>query len=272
MNERGSAPRASDLARRRIGILGGTLDPIHCGHLAAAVATRDAFDLATVFVLPSHVPPHRSVQPVASPFHRFAMASLAVSGVDRLQASDEELRSAGPSYTADTLERLHARGLAASQIFFITGADAFAEIATWMRYPGVLDLANFVVVSRPGHDLSAMKARLPELAERMRGAHEPRPSPIDHRPSAIDHRPSPIDHRPSAIDHRPSPIGHRPSTIGHRPSIYLLETPTPDVSSTQVRQRLGRGEPITGLVPPLVEAHIHKHALYGAPELHGQND
>lgn len=265
MSERGSAPRASDLAPRRIGLLGGTLDPIHCGHLAAATATRDAFDLATVFVLPSHVPPHRSVQPVASPFHRFAMASLAVSGVDRLQASDEELRSAGPSYTADTLERLHARGLAASQIFFITGADAFAEIATWMRYPAVLDLANFVVVSRPGHDLSAMKARLPELAERMRGAHEPRPSTLDHRPSTIGHR-------PSAIGHRPSTIGHRSSTIGHRPSIYLLETPTPDVSSTQVRERLGRGEPITGLVPPLVEAHIHKHALYGAPELHGQND
>ena len=250
MSERGSsaprtsrlAPRASDLAPRRIGLLGGTLDPIHCGHLAAAVATRDAFDLASVFVLPSHVPPHRSVQPVASPFHRFAMASLAVSGVDRLQASDEELRSAGPSYTADTLERLHARGLAASQIFFITGADAFAEIATWMRYPAVLDLANFVVVSRPGHDLAAMEARLGELASRMRAA--------------------------SDIDPRISDIGHRLSDT----RIYLLETPTPDVSSTQVRERLGRGEPITGLVPPLVEAHIHKHALYGASELHGQND
>ena len=244
MSERGSsASRGSRLAPR-IGILGGTLDPLQCGHLAAATAARDSFNLTTVFVLPSHVPPHRPVQPVASPFHRFAMASLAVSGVDRLQASDDELRLDGPSYTADTLERMQARGLDASQIFFITGADAFADIATWKRYPAVLDLANFVVVSRPGHDLAAMKARLPELADRMRAAHEPRPSAIDPRPSVI----------------------------GHRPSIYLLETATPDVSSTRVRERLGRGEPITGLVPPLVEAHIHKHALYGAPELHGQND
>jgi nicotinate-nucleotide adenylyltransferase len=225
-----------------IGILGGTLDPVHCGHLAAAVAARDAFHLSTVFVLPSHVPPHRPAQPIASPFHRFAMASLAVSGVDRLQASDDELRLEGPSYTADTLERLQKRGLAASQIFFITGADAFAEIATWKRYPAVLDLANFVVVSRPGHALESMKARLPELASRMRAA--------------------------SDIDPRPSDIGYRIST----PSIYLLETATPDVSSTRVRERLRRGEPITGLVPPLVEAHIHQHALYGAPELHGKND
>jgi len=73
----------------RIGILGGTLDPIHCGHMAAAVAARDAFDLAEVLVLPSRIPPHRPVQPVASAFHRFAMSALAVSGVPRLVASDE---------------------------------------------------------------------------------------------------------------------------------------------------------------------------------------
>ncbi len=225
----------------RVGILGGTLDPIHCGHLAAATGARDAFDLSTVFVLPSHVPPHRLVQPVASPFQRFAMAALAVSGIDRLQVSDDELRLEGPSYTADTLDRMHARGLAALQIFFITGADAFAEIATWKRYPAVLDLANFVVVSRPGHDLAAMKARLPELADRIRG------------------------------DYRTSDLGPRPSALGPRTQIYLLETSTPDVSSTRVRERLHRGEPVTGLVPPLVEAHIHTHALYRAPELHGEN-
>lgn len=234
-------PRASDLGR--IGILGGTLDPIHCGHLAAATAARDVFNLSTVFVLPSHVPPHRPLQPVASPFHRFAMAALAVSGVDRLHVSDDELRLEGPSYTADTLDRMQGRGLAASQIFFITGADAFAEIATWKRYPAVLDLANFVVVSRPGHNLAAMKARLPELADRMRAA-----------------------------DDAATSIGHRTLDIGHPiPLIYLLETSTPDVSSTRVRERLRRGEPVTGLVPPLVEAHIHTHALYGAPELHGEN-
>ena len=218
----------------RIGILGGTLDPIHCGHLAAAVAARDALGLAQVLVLPSRVPPHRPVQPLASPFHRFAMACLAVSGERGFQASDDELSTEGPSYTADTLDRQQARGLTAAQIFFITGADAFAEIATWKRYPDVLDLANFVVVTRPGHRLDALPERLPSLADRMR-------------------------------------LADGPPRFDATPRIYLLHAPTPDVSSTTVRDRLRRGEPIAGLVPPLVEAHIHQHRLYSADQLHGEN-
>ncbi len=166
-----TAPPASRLPPR-VGVLGGTLDPIHCGHIAAAVAARDALDLTSVLVIPSRVPPHRSIQPQASAYHRFAMAALGVSGEPRLDVSDDELMAEGPSYTADTLERLHARGLAASQIFFIIGADAFAEIATWKRYPEVLDLAHFVVVSRPGHRIEALQARLPALAARMRLAGE----------------------------------------------------------------------------------------------------
>lgn len=217
--------------RSRIGILGGTLDPIHCGHLAAAVAARDAFDLPRVFVVPSHVPPHRPVQPFASPYHRFAMAALAVSGVPGLEASDDELRAEGPSYTADTLERLQARGHRPSEIFFITGADAFADIATWKRYPGVLDLAHFIVVSRPGHEIDALAERLPDLGSRM---------------------------RPAAA----------PARTDGGTLIFLLQAPTPDVSSTAVRERLRRGEPLAGLVPPLVEAHIRQHHLY---DPHGQS-
>lgn len=222
----------------RIGILGGTLDPIHCGHLAAAVAARDAFDLARVMVIPSRVPPHRPVQPIASPFHRFAMAALAVSGADRLEASDDELLLDGPSFTSDTLDRQHARGIAASQIFFITGADAFADIATWRRYPEVVDLANFVVVSRPGYEIGALAGRLPALADRMREAAD--------------------------------------FTAGDRkPLIYLLQAPTPDVSSTTVRQRLATGAGVGGMLPPLVAAHIQQHRLYSvsarANQLHDEN-
>jgi len=214
-------------------VLGGTFDPIHCGHMAVATASRDALDLSAVLVIPSRLPPHRSVQPVASAYHRFAMAALAVSNEPRLEASDVELASDGLSYTADTLERLQREGLAPSQIFFITGADAFEEIATWRRYPEVLDLAHFVVVSRPGHQLDALPARLPELAARMRPATD---------------------------------APREPDT----PLIHLLRASTPDVSSTTVRERLKRGQAITGLVPPLVEAHIVKHQLYRADQLHGE--
>jgi nicotinate-nucleotide adenylyltransferase len=144
-----------------------------------------------------------------------------------LLASDDEVRLDGPSYTAETLDRLLAPGQTPAQIFFITGADAFADIATWKRYPGVLDLANFVVVSRPGHRIDALRSRLPALAERMRIVEGTVPADA-------------------------------------KPSIFLLQAATPEVSSTLVRERLQRGESIAGLVPPLVEAHILKHRLYSA--------
>ena len=227
-------------AGARMGVLGGTLDPIHVGHIDAALAAYEALRLDQVLVIPSHVPPHRG-QPVTSPFHRFAMASIAVNGVKGLAASDLELMSPGPSYTADTLLRLcGSLSLTASQIFFITGADAFAEIETWSRYPGVLDLANFVVVSRPGMSLQGLRERLPMLKDRMR---LPR-------------------------------VATAPGT-----SIYLVDAPTSDVSSTEIRRRIAERRPLSGLVPPGVELHIAQHALYGqrplthfaADHLHGQN-
>ena len=159
------------------------------------------------------------------------MAALAVNGVAGLMASDAELRVSGPSYTADTLDRLRASAVDGLQIFFITGADAFAEIATWHRYPDVLDLAHFVVVSRPGHAINEIRRRLPDLSSRMRAAGE---------------------------------VMRNGPPILRNPSILLVETATPDVSSTEIRERLRRGEPISGLVPPSVERHIHQHGLYRA--------
>jgi nicotinate-nucleotide adenylyltransferase len=209
----------------RIGILGGTFDPIHTGHLEAARAARLALDLETVLVIPARNPPHRQHGPSASAFHRFAMGALAISEADGLTMSDEELCADGPSYTALTLERLSSRGLHPSRLFFITGADAFAEIETWYRYPAVLDLAHFVVVSRPRVALSALGDRLPQLRNRMR-----------------------------TVDGRMEP----PAQL----SVFLVDASTPDVSSTQVRRRLRAGEPITGLVPAAVERHILRHRLY----------
>ena len=121
----------------RLGLLGGTFDPIHVGHVAAADAARTALGLDRVLLLPSHVPPHRP-QPVASAHHRFAMVALAVADHDGLEASDLELTAPGPSYTAATLRRLRDQGFDPSQLFFITGADAFAEIATLARLPELL--------------------------------------------------------------------------------------------------------------------------------------
>ncbi len=229
----------------RIGILGGTLDPIHFGHLDTALAAREALALDRVVIVPARIPPHRTGQPLASPFHRFAMASLAVNGVEGLSVSDIELSSPGPSYTADTLERLReAFGLQPSQLFFITGADAFADIETWKRYPDVLDLAEFVAVSRPGVPVSALRQQLPALKPRMR---------LPLRKSDLD-------------------------APGSSTSIFLVDAPTSDVSSTDIRRRLHAGLTLNGLVPVAVEHHIRQHGLYAtrpasssADTLHGQN-
>jgi len=237
----------------RIGILGGTLDPIHFGHLDTALAAREALALDAVVIVPARIPPHRTQQPVASPFHRFAMAALAVNGVEGLSASDIELSSPGPSYTADTLERVRdSLGLSASQVFFITGADAFADIETWKRYPEVLDLAEFVAVSRPGVPVAALRQQLPALKSRMR---------LPLRRSDL-----PPSREPTT--------GKGPETF-----IFLVDAPTFDVSSTEIRRRLGAGLPLNGVVPAAVEHHIRQHGLYvqqpltpsTADHLHGEN-
>jgi nicotinate-nucleotide adenylyltransferase len=138
------------MTTRRLGILGGTFDPIHFGHLDAADAARAALTLDEVLFIPAHDPPHRPVDPRASAFHRFALVSLAIEGIDGYRVSDMELRRDGPSYTVTTLRALHHDGWPPSQLYFVLGADAFAEIQSWYAYPEVLDCANFVVISRPG--------------------------------------------------------------------------------------------------------------------------
>jgi nicotinate-nucleotide adenylyltransferase len=207
----------------RLGVLGGTFDPIHVGHVAAASAARRALALDRVLLMPTHVPPHRAVQPQASPFHRFAMAALAALGDSALAASDLELQAPGPTYTSTTLARLAGCGYAPLQIFFITGADAFADIESWRDYPALLDRGHFVVISRPGRPAAALRQELPALAARMVDAGTPLPSVA---------------------------------------SILLVDASTPDVSSTAIRRRACEGADLDGLVPPAVAAHIHRYDLY----------
>ncbi len=154
-------------AARRVGILGGTFDPVHYGHLDAAEAARAALELDEVVFIPAHDPPHKLQDPGANGFHRFAMVALAIQEWPGYRASELELAREGASYTVDTLRRLHAQGIPASHLFFILGADAFAEIDTWKEYPAVLDLAQFVVVARPGTTLGDALARTPQLRGRV---------------------------------------------------------------------------------------------------------
>jgi nicotinate-nucleotide adenylyltransferase len=152
-----------------LGVLGGTFDPIHFGHVAAAEAAQLALGLDEIILVPSRIPPHRADPATASPADRFAMAELAAEGRPGWSASWIEIKREGLSYTYDTLAELGESR--STQLFFITGADAFAEIATWSRYPAVLDLANFVVVSRPGITLDSLRERVPSAFDRPSTAH-----------------------------------------------------------------------------------------------------
>ena len=216
---------------RRVGILGGTFDPIHVGHLDLGQAAETALSLTRVFVVPAHIPPHRS-EPSASSYHRFAMVALSLAGRGRWQGLDVELRSQLPSYTTDTLRHFHEWGFAPSELFFLTGADAFLEIATWKDYPGILSRANFAVVSRPGCSAAELPRRLPALASRMKQA------PFEQ-------------HQADA------------------PVIFLIDAATADVSATAIRRRRAEGQSIAGLVVPAVQQHIEQHDLY-APEIPGR--
>ena len=209
---------------RRLGILGGTFDPVHMGHMDLADAAHGALGLTGMILVTSNVPPHRP-QPVTSAYHRFAMVAFAVQERPDWRAADLELRYDAPSFTSSTLGRFHDRGYRPIELFFVIGADAFFEIESWRDYPNILEAAHFVVVSRPRVPVREVPERLPYLASRIVT------SPLDALSSEI-------------------------------PLIILIDAATADVSATAIRDRRAAGESIAGLVLPRVQQHIEQHGLY----------
>ncbi len=215
-----------------IGLLGGTFDPIHNGHLDIARAARHALQLEKVLLIPSRTPPHRHA-PHAKGADRLAMVRAAIANEPGLEASTIELDAAGPSYTSATIDRFAAAGIDTLTLCFIAGADAFAEIPTWHQYPDLLDRCHFAAVSRPGQPVERLRAQLPRLASRM------------------------ISVAQNQTDGTPS-----------HASIFLIDALTAPVSSTGVRESLARGASVKGLVPDAVAAYIDAHRLYST-EAHG---
>jgi nicotinate-nucleotide adenylyltransferase len=134
--------------QRVLGILGGTFDPIHYGHLRLAADVRAALTLPQIRLIPAGVPPHRA-PPVASPEQRLAMTALGCVEFEGLVADRLEIDRAGPSYTVATLEGLHAAN-PGCRLALIVGADAFAGLTQWWHWERLFALAHFVVVERPG--------------------------------------------------------------------------------------------------------------------------
>jgi nicotinate-nucleotide adenylyltransferase len=149
---------------RRLGILGGTFDPIHHGHLVAAQEAHQQLGLDQVLLLPAGSPPHKPHRPISAVHHRLRMLELTIVGKPHFSISRVDVERPGPHYTVDALGLLRATWGPESRFFFIEGSDSLADIPTWYRPERLLELCELAVVERPGS-----RTYLPQLEERLPG-------------------------------------------------------------------------------------------------------
>ena len=152
----------------RLGVLGGTFDPIHIGHLLIGEVLGDELSLDLVLIAPAGSPPHKPSNPISAPYHRLRMAELAVTENPRFRASAIDIAFPGHSYTADLLARIRAEHSDAD-IFFLMGADSLRELPTWNRPLEIVQLARIAVAQRPctGTAVEPVFQRLPNLRGRV---------------------------------------------------------------------------------------------------------
>jgi nicotinate-nucleotide adenylyltransferase len=239
--------------RRRIGIYGGTFDPVHYGHLKVAEAVLSAFALDRIMFVPAFTPPHKRKRMIGSPFHRMAMLALATAGLPKMFISTLELEAPSRPYTIETLGRLRTE-LQPARLFFMMGADSFIDVTSWRDYETLLGEYDVIVATRPGYsgtgncgdghssarncedgeevDEEALHALAPQLRRRI----------VDLRGGAY-----PMDEDLKS------------------PRIYLTDYVSIDISATGIREAIEQGHSIHGLVPPSVAAYIEKYRLYLKP-------
>jgi nicotinate-nucleotide adenylyltransferase len=215
--------------RQRLGLFGGTFNPIHLGHLHAARIVCRRFALDRILFIPSSLPPHKETREVASSEHRFNMVGLTLAADPCFVASPIEIKARGTSYSILTLSRI--RGIyPQADIFFILGIDAFLEIETWKEYDKVLESCAFIVISRPGYRLEGVLTLLDgSLRDRLQEVNQA------HDPADLHY---------------------------HASAIFLTSINALDVSSTEIRRRLMDGKSVDGMVAEPVIKYIKEHGLY----------
>lgn len=219
--------------RMRIAIYGGTFDPVHSGHLEIARQVSRLFVIDEFLFVPARVAPHKLAREVSSSLHRYAMLALATRADPRLCISTFELDGPERQYTVDTLFQFRARFGESADLFFVIGADSWAEITTWREWQRLMTLANLIVVTRPGHEVSPEHVGA-ETAARV----------VDVRGLTAERSSQMVE--PGA------------------PRIFLTDAVMHDVSATEVRQaaREIRDEDLNKLVPLEVADYIRKYKLY----------
>ncbi len=212
------------LGKKAIGVFGGSFDPVHFGHLRAALELALTFNLESVRLVPNHQPPHRALADVSAQ-HRIAMLELAIRQCGQLKLDTREMDRNGPSYTIDTLMSLREEFGVEAPLIFGLGADAFEKIASWHRANELLEVSNIAVLSRPGTDVNAISDQTLPFAA--------------HWVSAAD-----------ALLSTPSGL------------LYKLEMTPLAISSTRIREQIARGWAPDFLLPEAVCHYIEQHQLY----------
>jgi nicotinate-nucleotide adenylyltransferase len=234
-----------------IGLLGGTFDPIHRGHMALARGAQESFQLGRIYFVPGNVPPHKQRQPMASYFHRYAMVALATMNekamlpslleapqefnmtpatVKKGQAASEGSRA---NYSIDTIRRLKQMLKKSDRLFFLIGIDAFNEIASWHEAEALFGECEFIVASRPGYSLADVANALPEKL---------RPK------SAVT---KPFAKQPAKGD-----------LVLAGATVHLLDNVHQNISATAIRDAVAAKRPLTKFVEPEVAEYIKKMELY----------
>lgn len=211
----------------RLGLLGGTFNPIHLGHLRAAEEIRENIHLDRIAFIPSALPPHKKVEPSVTAADRLEMVRRAVAGNPFFEVSEVEIKRPGPSYTVETLRHFQKSADAAIELYFIVGVDAFLEIHTWKSYKELFQLSHFVVLARPGG---------PRTLEQFL-----------------------TDHIAPEYRHDPEGDCYLHSELC---TVFFHTITSLDISSTKIRSLVHERRSIRYLVPEVVEEYIIKKGLY----------
>lgn len=216
---------------QKLGIFGGTFNPIHYGHLVAAEEVRSRLKLDRVLFIPSFLPPHKHEEDVPSAAQRMEMVRLATAGNPSFRPSDIEIKRGGKSYTIDTIEALR-QAYPGTELYFITGLDSFLEIQTWHNWERLLAMCGFVVLSRPGY----------RFADLMKIGF------MRHAEQELDR-----------LDR--GELMHAVVRSGAY-TVCLEMITRYDISSTDIRRRVKEGGAIKYLLPDAVETYIIENRLY----------
>ncbi|SKC64686.1 nicotinate-nucleotide adenylyltransferase [Maledivibacter halophilus] len=199
---------------KKIGLMGGTFDPIHYGHLVLAEQVRTRFKLDMIYFIPAGLPPHKKQKEISSSKDRYFMTLLGTITNSYFEVSKIEIEDDNISYTVNTIKKFRETIDNSSELYFITGADAIYELETWKNVRELLGLCSFIAASRPGVDKNKLSEKIHMLNEKYNGR--------------------------------------------------IIETSVPAlaISSTDIRERIKKGQSIKYILPESVEYYIYKNNLY----------